>query len=59
MDKQQKETLTADELQQLRDRELKWVINTLWDIAEAFYPNYYSSDDIAKVDDIYKKYFDK
>lgn len=37
--------------------ELKHAIDTLYDMAEKYNPNYYSSDDIALVDDTYKKFW--
>ena len=35
--------------------EIWWAIGTLLDIAEEFYPNYYSDDRIATCNDILKK----
>ncbi len=42
--------------QQLDD--LQWALDKLFDIAEKFYPLYYSSDIIAHCLDIYKSIFD-
>jgi uncharacterized protein YqeY len=44
-------------LEEKRD-DLQDALDALLDIAEDFYPDYYSSDQIAMVLDTYKKYFD-
>lgn len=38
--------------------ELKSILDPLLDIAEECYPKYYSSDQIARILDFYKKYLD-
>ena len=38
--------------------EFKYCLDKLLDIAEECYPKYHSSDTIAEILDIYKKYFD-
>jgi hypothetical protein len=40
-----------------KDKELKHALDILLDIVEDTYPKYYSSDTIAEILDIYKKYF--
>ena len=41
-----------------KDIDLEYAIDQLLSIAEEFYPKYHSSDTIAEILDIYKKYFD-
>lgn len=42
-----------------KDKDLKYAIEKLLDIAEECMPRYSSSDTIAEILDIHKKYYDK